>query len=562
MNKINIYLVSIIFLFSLKLNTLFTQVEHSASYISTFHSGVRNKLNGEFEKAIANFTICLNSDKNDDAVHYALAQIFLIKKDLQQASFHTKRALEIDPKNKYYQIEMAYMYGEIGNYTQAAKIFEELIKKDIKNSDLYWEATTNWTKAKNINKALDVLEKFEYNLGPDPIILLEKVYLLEIINQDKQALSLLLSGNKQFPGDPSILSALVDFYYVREKFSEVKLFLSELLKVDPSNGLALILLAEMQFQDGEIIESNSNFKKALKANGLEIAQRMDILFQLKDRPEIEQSELTELINFMVLNYPKEAKAHSIKGDHYFNLNQPLIAIESYKNAVACDPNLFPIWSQIILLEYENEEWDSLSVDSEKAIAYFPAEPMVYFLSGVASNNRGEFEKSEQRLLSSLDFLVDNLSLESEINCQLGISYFGLKKNELAKIKFEKSIQLAPENNLMKQIYAIQLAKNQIDFVKANQLVDNLLIANGNDYNSLVTKGRVLFYEKKFEQSLTVLLRLISDSQNDPKILDYTGDCYFFLGDIIKAVKFWEDAKLAGSKNKSIDLKINNKIYND
>ena len=455
---------------------------------------------------------------------------------------------------------MAYMYSEIGNYAQAAKILEGLIKKDIKNSDLYMEACSNWTKAKKIKNALDVLDKFEYNIGPDPSILLEKVYLLEVINQDKQALSLLLSGNKQFPGDPSILSTLVDFYYLRGKFSEVKLFLSELLKVEQSNGLALVLLAEMQLEDGEIKEANSNFIKALKADGLEIAQRIDILFQLKDKPEIEQSVMTELVNFMALNYPKESKTHAIKGDHYFKLNQPLIAIESYKNAVACDPNLFPIWSQIILLEYENEEWDSLSVDSEKAIAYFPAEPMVYFLSGVASNNRGEFEKAEKRLLSSLDFLVDNVSLEAEINCQLGISYFGLKKIELGRIKFEKSMQLAPKNNLMKQVYVIQLAKNQIDFVKANLLIDNLLISNENDYKSLLTKGRVLFYEKKYSETIDFLFKASKESENNPLLLDYLGDTYFFMGDLINAEEYWRKAKSAGSKNKFLDLKITTKKY--
>lgn len=541
-------------------NTLFSQVERTASYISTFHSGVRNKLNGELENAISNFTICLNSDKNDDAVHYALAQIFLVKKDLKQAAFHTKRALEINPLNKYYQIEMANMYGEVGNYTQAAKIFEELIKKDTKNSDLYWEATSNWVKAKKIKKALIILDKFDYNLGPSPEILLEKVYLLELSRQDKPALSLLLSGNNQFPGDPAILSAIIDFYYTREKFSEVELFLKELINIDPSNGLALLLLAEMQLENGDKKDAYSNFKKALKAEGLEINQRMDILFRLKDKPEIEQEEMTELVDFMTLNYPKVAKAHAIKGDHYFKLNLPLLAIESYKNAVACDPNLFPIWSQIILLEYENAEWDSLAIDSERSIVYFPAEPMAYFLSGVAANNLGEYKKAEQRLLSSLDFLVGNASLESEINSQLGISYFGLKKIESGKIKFEKSLKLAPENNITKQIYAFQLAKNQIEFSYANKLIDDILNTNKNDFKSLITKGRILFYEKKYPESLSFFLKASAESEKQPLLLDYLGDTYFFIGEVSNALKFWVEAKLAGSKNKVLDLKINTKTY--
>jgi tetratricopeptide (TPR) repeat protein len=555
-------LILVLVFFACETDRVVSQVAHSPTYISSFHEGVRHKLNGEITQAISKFTTCLNDDQNDDAVHFALYQIYSEKIQLQLALIHIKSALKIDPSNKHYKIELANNYSAMGEYEKSALLFEELINNDLKNLAIYEQAVDNWRKANKIKKAIAVLNKLEYNIGIDPQILLQKAALFEMMEDNNSALTQLLLANKQFPGDTYVLNTLLDFYMSRGNDSDGILVLKELLDADPSDGYALILLAEIQYSNGEINEALANFKKAIKEEGLTIDQRMDILIRLQKEKDINLIELSDLIDFMVNAYPKEAKAHAIKGDHYFKLNQPLIAIESYKDAVNCDPNLYQIWTQIISLEYENEQWDSLFVDSEKSLTYFPTQPLVYFLCGVAANKLLLFDKAKECLSAGLDFLVNDVSLEAEINSQLGISYFGLKQNELGFQKFEKSLQLAPRNNIMIQTFAIQLARNQIDFPKANKLVDNLLLLDSGDAKSLSFKGRVLFYEKKYSEALDTLLRALKLLENDSVINDYLGDTYYFLGQISKASDFWLKAKLLGSKNNYLERKINTKTYHE
>ena len=560
MNKFSQILILFLFIFLCQTDKVVSQVAHSASYISNFHAGVRHKLNGEINQAISKFTACLNEDQNDDAVHYALSQIYLTKNELQLALIHIKWALKIDPSNTHYKLELVNIYSATGGYKKAALLLEELIKNDLQNSELYQQAADNWVKANKIKKAIVVLNKLEYNIGYDPQILLQKATLSLLIKDNKTALSLLILANKTFPGEPAILAALVDYYLDFGSYSEVVLVLKELLYVDSFNGFGFMLLGEIQVDNGEITEGLANLKKAVKADGLNIDQRMEILIRLQKEKNINVIEITELVDFIAITYPKEAKAHAIKGDHYFKLNQPLIAIESYKNSVACDPNLYQIWTQIISLEYENEQWDSLFVDSEKSLAYFPTQPMVYFFCGVAANKLLLFDKAIERLSAGLDFLVNDVSLDAEINSQLGISYFGLKQNELGYQKFEKSLQLAPRNNLIVQTFAIQLARNQIDFSKANKLIDNLLLLDINDAKSLSAKGQVLFYEKRYSEALAFLSRALKQIENDAVLNDYLGNTNYFLGEISKASDFWSKAKLLGSKNKYLELKINTKSY--
>jgi len=197
-------------------------------------------------------------------------------------------------------------------------------------------------KANKIKKAIGVLNKLEYNIGLDPQILLQKADLSLLIKDNKTALSSLILANKTFPGEPSILASLVDYYLAFGSYSEVVSVLKELLDIDPFNGFGFKLLGDIQLDNGEINEGLANLKKAVKADGLNIDQRVDILTRLQKEKNINVIEITELVDFIAITYPKEAKAHAIKGDHYFKLNQPLIAIESYKDAVNCDPNLYQI----------------------------------------------------------------------------------------------------------------------------------------------------------------------------------------------------------------------------
>ena len=97
---------------------------------------------------------------------------------------------------------------------------------------------------------------------------------------------------------------------------------------------------------------------------------MNILIALQGQAVMDP-DMESLVLYMCKKYPKEAKAHSISGDYYFKVNQFVQAIESYKAAVTCDPNVYPIWNQILLLEYQFQQFDSLLVDAEKCIGFFP-----------------------------------------------------------------------------------------------------------------------------------------------------------------------------------------------
>jgi tetratricopeptide (TPR) repeat protein len=103
------------------------------AYIQHFHEGIRFKTTGQYDEAIRSFEQCLAVKQTDDAVYYALSQIYLGKKELAKSADCIQKAATIDPDNIWYAEELAYMYVDQKKYAQANVQFEKLIKNEPRN---------------------------------------------------------------------------------------------------------------------------------------------------------------------------------------------------------------------------------------------------------------------------------------------------------------------------------------------------------------------------------------------------------------------------------------------
>ena len=535
-------------------------MEHDASYIHTFHEGVRFKLNGQDQEAIDKFNACLVIDEKDDAAHFALAQIYLDQENMDQAAFHTLKASDIDPKNEHYQSELAFMYVELKKFPEAIAVFEKLLKKTPNNTTYYAGAAECYTQMGDVKKGLDLLNRMENNLGSNPGIAIEKFKLLVAAHRDEEAITVLKNAKKKFEGEPMIIANLVDYYLQRKRFQEGFELLKELVAVDPNNGMALLMLGDMQMQSGDSKNGLQNLKAAIKSDGPSIDQKMNILMALQGQ-EVMDPDMESLVLYMRKKYPKDAKAHSITGDYYFKVNQIIEALDAYKSAVHCDPNVYPVWNQILLLEYQFQQFDSLAIDAEKCIGFFPTQALPYFVLGAALNQQGNFQKALTTLETGLDYVLKDADLKAEFQGQIGEAQFGLNHNKEALAAYESARTLAPQNAFVQNNYAFRLALHELDLLKAEKCIDELLLTFPNESRYLDTKGFVLFQQGKYSEAKTFFDRACGGSEtNDKSCAEHLGDVLFMLGKKDEAMSYWLRAKELGSTNKALNEKITQKKY--
>jgi tetratricopeptide (TPR) repeat protein len=529
-------------------------------YIEKFHEGLRLKAKGEFDQAITAFNYCLGVRQNDDAVYFALSELYKLKKDKQKAIECLQKASVIDPINFWYTQELTYAQYDHEQYEAAAKNFEKLIQKEPSNVDwLYGYAECLVMLGKH-SEAIKAFEKMEEQIGMHPDLTLQKFNLYLRAKQHSKAVDEIEKGRKEFPNDASLIGTLVDYYFQTKQDAKAINMLEELTKADPMNGRAHLGLADIYRQQGKRKEFYKELQYGFVCPDVDIDTKMKILISIHEEGTKLSTEAFALVNVMVEQYPMDAKSHSIQGDYFLRMDSTQKALISYQQALKYDKTKFTIWNQVLIMEYQAAKYTELYHDSKLCLDLFPSIPSVYLLHGISSNQEKKFEEASKTLKAGKELVINDKALESEFFSQLGEAFFGLEKNREGIQNYESALRLEPTSTLIMNNYAYRLALAKIELDRAEELVKRANDLSPNYAHFIDTYGWVLFQKGEFKRAQEFFERGWKLSPKDRVIVEHMGDISSKMGDLKKALEFWIKAKELGSTNKVLDQKIEKKEY--
>ena len=529
-------------------------------YIEKFHEGLRLKAKGEVDNAIEALNYCLSVKQNDDAVYYALSELYLQKKELAKSAQSIQLASKFDPENIWYTQELAFMFFEQGKFEDALKGFEKLIKKEPGNVDWLYGYAECLVKVGRLNDAIKALDRTEDQVGKHPELTLQKFNLYIQNKQPEKAIEEINNARKEFPNDPQLIGTLIDYYFQTKQSEKAISMLEELTKADPNNGRAHLGLADVYRQQGKEKDYISELKKGFVCEDVDIDSKMKILIDLHENGTKLTPEVYELVDLMVTQYPKDAKAHSIQGDYYLRAEKDDEALIAYKNALKFDRSKYTIWNQVLIMEYQAGKYEDLYAESKECLELFPSIASIYLLNGVAANQLKKYEEASSILETGKDLVVNDKSLQSEFFSQLGEAYFGLKRNIEGKTNYELALTMDPSSTLNMNNFAYRLALAKIDLNRAEELIKRANLTAPNQPHFMDTYGWVLFQKGEYVKAKEFFEQAFQLSSKDKVIIEHMGDVYFKIGQVEKAVEFWIKADSLGSTNKNLDLKIAKKEY--
>ena len=561
MNKL-FYALLLLALASCKMHEPVAATQDPA-YIRQFHSGVRNMLNEQHEAAILDFKACLAKQPNDAAVHYALFQSYLKQNRYEEAAFHTEQAAKLDPKNLHYKRELAFMYQQLGKSQEAATVFEGLLKADPKNIDFYSGALKCYDELQKPAKSYALIVKMEQQLGENPSTVLEKFRLLQQMGKVKESVALLEAARITFPSEANILANLVDHYFRIQDYSAGFGLLKDLVEADPNNGVALLMYGEMLYRSGKVEEGKKYLHKGILAEGPNLDQKMNILIMLvnENKQAAPDPKLEPLVQYMTQTFPNEAKAHSIAGDYYYVAGQPNAAINNYRQTLRCDPNLYPVWNQVLILEFEQGRWSDLQKDASACAELFPSQALPFFFKGLTLNRSGSYAAAIESLETAKSVLIKDNALLAEVICQIAVATLGQKNNDKALALFKEAMTLSQGNLIVELNYLHELAKYQMEANKTNERLTEIANQFGGNPRSLFEVAYSSFQLEKWSIARDWLLKV-----QDPKFVqsavyqELLGDVYFKLGQVQDALACWQKALTYGEGSIVLTEKITQKSY--
>lgn len=539
-----------------------TNYQYDLAYIQTFHNAMRYKVKGQTNNAIQAFDSCLVMRPTDDAAAFGLSQCYLQLDNKTKAAEYTELASKLDPNNIWYTQELGYMYYNQGKFTEAEKCFAKMVKAQPNNVDWLFAHSEILKRLGRQNDAINALNKMEDQLGVLPDLSIQKFELYVSLKQDEKGIEELQKAREVYPDDLGLIGTLVDYYFSKREIAKAQNMLVELVKNDPSNARANLALGDLYYRQMNKAEAYKYFKAAFEGTGIDVDTKMSVLLEMYEKQVVIDKELIELADLLIASYPNDAKGYSVKGDLLLRNNQKEEALATYKEALKHEDGKFPIWNQVLILEYELMKFEDLYKDARACSALFPTISSVQLLYTIACVQIDHFQEAIDAADMGKELVVNDPATESEFYAQKGDALFGLKRYREGAEAYDKALAIFPSNSLTKNNYAMRLALANMDLPKAEKLINEVLEGKPNQAPYIDTKGMIFFRQGKFKQALeqfTIADELDKENKN---YIEHMGDAFFKLGDTTKALELWKKALTLGSKNKLLTKKIQSKTYVD
>jgi tetratricopeptide (TPR) repeat protein len=532
-----------------------------------FIEASKAKMINDYPTAIQLFGECLRIDPTNHAVCYELGDIYLRTGQNQRALLFARKAHELNDENKWYAELLAQSFASTGNFKEAASIYSKLIKIHPSNPDYRFNQAYMFENDGSFDDALKVYDELEHLMGINEMVTMHKrVIHLKEGNPDKAILEIrkLIAVYPDVPRYHAILGEMYE-----NTGDEVKALESyeKILDIDPGNPKALLAIANYHQRSGNKEAYVRTLETVFRNPAMDVDKKVAILFSYfeyfipEQSDEEKKNEAYSLAEIMVEAHPDKAAAHAIYGDFLFQDDSLQAAREHYQVSIGIEGAKYTVWKNLMLIDAELQEYDSLLVHSEEALTIFPNQTLVYYFNGAANIRLKKYEAAIASFEQALAMGSDNSKLKADIYSNCGDAYHELGKDAESDSCYDRSLELDAGNEFVLNNYAYYLSLRNERLVDAERMASqaNQIAPNNSAFQD--TYGWILFQQERYEEAREWLEESLKNGGKDrPVILEHYGDILFKLGNTEEAIKYWQQAKDHGSESKSIDKKIADKQF--
>ena len=531
-----------------------------------YYNASKEKILGNLELAAEYYEKCLKLNPNSAAALYELANIFNEKENVRYALPPAKKAAALEPKNEWYSLLLADCYQKTKQYGEAIKVYQNLLKYYPGRVEFYEEIAVAQLYSGKIDDAMKTYDKMEEYMGVNESISLQKVSIYkELHNADKEEKEM-LKLIKAFPTEGKYYGMLGEFYMERGQKDKAFENYQKLLQIDPGNGFVHFSLAEYYKELKQNDKAFSEMKIGFANQEIDIDDKVKILlkyyYTTSDTAVKKLADARELCRILAETYPKDAKAFSVYGDFLYRDKQLQEAREQYRKAIELDKSKFALWNQLLLIDSEMNDYESMFKESGDAIEYFPNQPLPYLLKGAGGVQLKQYTEAAKTLKTGLTYVVDNKPLLGQFYATMGDAYNKVPDNKASDEAYEKALTIDSNNVFVLNNYAYYLSLRKEKLVRAEQMSkhSNELSPKNDSYED--TYGWILYQMGKLEEAKKWIEKAMEDGgKNSSVILEHYGDILYKMGDTQKAFEQWRRAKEKGTGSEFLDKKIaDKKLY--
>ena len=512
-----------------------------------FTDGVKYVILEDYPKALERLLKAYTLMPENAAVNYKLAEANLLSGNLRDATGYAEAAVKLDAKNPYYYLLLAQTQASQKQYEAATATYASLVK-DVPNSGSYLFQLADLYLAQNkLPEALAALDKAQQQFGSVDEISFKKQQIY--LRQNNLPLALkegenLIAAN---PTEPRFVLAQAEMYAANNRLPDALRVAAQALRLDPGNPSAHLILADVYRQQNQPAEVEKHLRLAFDSPALEVDQEVRILVgYIKQLPDPKVAPLAlDLAAATVRNHPHEAKAYSVAADVQMQTGHKKEARNTYLKALKYDKSKFQLWQQVVLLDAELNQTDSLLVHSDQGLELFPNQAPLWFYNGVGHLLKKQPKQAVQALEQGRRLAVGNVEQQTQFDAQLGDAYQELKEYAKSDAAYDAVLTTDPDNYAVLNNYSYYLSLRGEKLDKAKEMAGRTVAKFPDNDTYLDTYAWVLYKQKDYAGARQNLEKALKTTK-DASILEHYGDVLWQLGDHTGAVAAWQRARKAGA----------------
>jgi tetratricopeptide (TPR) repeat protein len=536
--------------------------EVRVAFESAFNDGMKQYILGDNVEATRYFEKAIVINNSSAAAFFVLGKLYFLQNDVIKARAYSEEATELDTKNTYYLEQLAHVYEYQQLYNDAEKTYRKLIVLAPNEPEYYYDMAAMSLYQNKPDEALKTYTVIESKFGKNLEITRQKQQLLLRANKTEEAIKEGAGLIKAYPDEPSYQVAQAEFLYTNGKYEEAIVILNHVVQQDPENLSAHLSLANVYEIQDNTDKAFAELLIAFKDPALELDTRMkvleDVVKNASNATQLEQAE--QLTKLTILYYPSEAKGYDMLGAIYLKEGKNKDALEILKKALKFKAGDYNNWVEVLNLEYSLQQYDSLIVDTDRALELFPNQAVIWYYGGMGHYVKKEYTKSVKYLDQSKKLASTQVEVKILALCMMGDAYNELKNHPKSDESYEEVLKLDRNNDhaLNNYSYFLSLRKEKLELAK--DLSERLMKKYPGNPSYIDTYGWVLYQLKDYVNAKKYLEVAMSTSKKGV-IVEHYGDVLFQLGEKENALGAWKEAKQLGGASDLINKKIQEgKLY--
>ncbi len=517
---------------------------------------------GDYELALQLLNKAYVKIPAEAALSFALADTYQKMNDLVKASMYAKEAVELEPKNKWYRLKLADIYGQTGQSDATLRVLRELIETNPNDLNALTALASAQSKQKRFVDANKTLDRILRLGGENWMIYYEKFQNFNALEMRDSSISMLRKMQEMEPENLVTLQILSQFYAESDDTENAKTVLLNALEVNKRDPETMLMLADVYISEakwdsaGALVVAFVGDTLVGPLDKLPFVDHLLKVYRSDPSNEVLGDVLVDIVDTYAGAHPLFGPAHAYAAELYIELKENDRAIEALDKTVALMPANERAWQERIRLHLEAERYDRAIQAGLEADEMMPDNPFILYLLGNAYYLDNQSTQAVAWLQRAVE-LPARSEFKSVIYTSLGDGHNALRDFAKADAAFEKSLELNPANDIALNNYAYSLSNrgDQELLPKARDMAERALVASPDNASYLDTAGWIYYRLGDYRKARELVGKSLELSPESAEVLEHMGDIMDKLGDRKAAVSYWKRALELDSNRSYLSGKI-------